>query len=52
MVLKESYVGNLSRGFSVTHEIDATSVVAKPENGVLNIALPKLEGGGRSIAVE
>ena len=46
VVLKETYVGSASRGFSLAHEIDAKGVVAKLEDGVLKLTLPKREGGG------
>ena len=44
VVLKETYYGSASRGFSLAHEIDAKGVVAKLEDGVLKLALPKREG--------
>ena len=44
-VLKETYYGSASRGFSLAHEIDAKAVVAKLEDGVLKLTLPKREGG-------
>jgi HSP20 family protein len=53
VLLKETYFGSASRGFSLAHEIDAKGVVAKLEDGVLKLTLPKREGGGsRSIAVQ
>ena len=52
-LLKETYFGSASRGFSLAHEIDDKGVVAKLEDGILKLALPKREGGGsRSIAVQ
>ena len=51
VVLKETYYGSASRGFSLAHEIDAKGVVAKLENGVLKLTLPKREGGS-SKAIE
>ncbi len=44
VVLKETYYGSASRGFSLAHEIDAKGVVAKLEDGVLKLTLPKREG--------
>jgi HSP20 family protein len=44
VVLKETYYGSASRGFSLAHEIDAKAVVAKLEDGVLKLTLPKREG--------
>jgi HSP20 family protein len=53
VLLKETYVGSVSRGFSLAQEIDSKGVVAKLEDGVLKLTLPKREGGGsRSIAVQ
>jgi len=44
VVLTETYRGNVSRGFSLAHEIDAKHVIAKLSDGVLNLTLPKREG--------
>lgn len=53
VLLKESYHGSVSRGFSLAHEIDVGRVVAKFEDGVLRLTLPKREGtGSRTIAVQ
>ncbi|MEF7612592.1 Hsp20 family protein [Aquincola sp. MAHUQ-54] len=53
VLLKETYHGSTSRGFSLGHEIDDKAVVAKLENGVLRLTLPKREGAGaRTIAVQ
>ena len=53
LLVKESYYGSASRGFSLAHEIDAKAVVAKLEDGVLKLTLPKREGSGaRSIAIQ
>lgn len=53
VLVKETSFGSVSRGFSLAHEIDAKAVVAKLEDGVLKLTLPKREGGGsRSIAIE
>jgi HSP20 family protein len=50
---RETYFGSLSRGFSLTSEIDEKNVVAKLEDGILKLTLPKREGaGGRLITVE
>jgi len=43
-LVRESYYGSASRGFSLAHEIDAKAVVAKLEDGVLKLTLPKREG--------
>jgi HSP20 family protein len=53
VVLKEMYYGSASRGFSLAHEIDAKAVVAKLEDGVLKLTLPKREGGnGKTIEIQ
>jgi HSP20 family protein len=50
---KQTYCGNASRGFSLAHEIDAKAVVAKLEDGVLKLTLPKREGGSsRNIPIQ
>jgi HSP20 family protein len=52
-LLKETYYGSASRGFSVAHEIDDKAVVARLEDGVLKLTLPKREGtGSRTIAIQ
>lgn len=52
-LLRETYRGSVSRGFSLPAEIDAKAVSAKLEDGVLKLELPKREGAGaRSIAVQ
>ena len=38
----------MSRGFSLSSEIDEKTAVAKLEDGVLRLTLPKREGTGRS----
>lgn len=53
VLLKETYYGSSSRGFSLAHEIEQKDVVAKLEDGVLSLTLPKRDGSGaRSIAIE
>lgn len=52
-LLKETYYGSASRGFSLAHEIDDKAVVAKLEDGVLKLTLPKRDGAGsRVIAIQ
>ena len=52
-MLKGIYIGSVSRGFSLAHEIDAKDVVANLEDGVLKLTFLKREGGGsRSITVQ
>ena len=51
--VKETYYGSASRGFSLAHEIDSKAVVAKLEDGVLKLTLPKREGAAaRAITVQ
>ena len=53
LLMKETYVGKASRGFSLAHEIDEKHVIAKLEDGVLKLTLPKREGSrARHIAIE
>lgn len=52
-LLKETCSGRVSRGFSLAHEIEAGGVVAKLEDGVLKLTLPKRESTrSRTIAVQ
>ena len=52
-LVKETYVGSASRGFSLANEIDEKAVSAKLEDGVLKLTLPKRAGAGaRAIAIE
>ncbi|MCV2371302.1 Hsp20/alpha crystallin family protein [Roseateles oligotrophus] len=53
VLLKETYFGSASRGFSLGHEIDDKEVVAKLEDGVLKLTLPKREGSRtRAITIQ
>ena len=53
VLLKETFVGSASRGFSLGHEVDEKGVIAKLENGVLKLTLPKRDGASaRNIAIE
>lgn len=53
LLIRQTYQGRSSRGFSLAHEIDEKAVVAKLEDGVLKLTLPKREAGGaRSIAIQ
>ena len=53
VLVRESYYGRASRAFTLAHEIDSQRVVAKLEDGVLKLTLPKREGGAsRSIAIQ
>ena len=53
ILVKETSYGSMARGFSLASEIDDKSVVAKLEDGVLKLTLPKRQGSGvRQIAVQ
>ena len=53
VVVKESTYGSSARGFSLAHEIDSSGVVAKLEDGVLKLTLPKREGtSARAITIQ
>ena len=47
-VIKETYRGSASRGFTLATEIDEKTATAKLENGVLQLTLPKREGTSSS----
>ena len=52
-LVRESYYGSVSRGFSLAHEIDGKAVVAKLDDGILKLTLPKREGtAARAIAIQ
>jgi len=46
MLLKETYSGSSSRAFTLAHEIDDKAAVAKLEDGILTLTLPKRTGAG------
>lgn len=48
-LLKESYAGSSSRAFTLAHEIDDKAAVAKLEDGVLTLTLPKRTGAGSKL---
>lgn len=53
VLVKETYFGSASRGFSLANKIDENGIVAKLEDGVLKLTLPKREGAGaRNIAIQ
>ena len=43
LLRSERYYGSISRTFSLTQDVDESKAVAKYENGVLNLELPKKE---------
>ena len=44
MLVKETYRGSVSRGFTLAHEVDDKAAAAKFEDGVLRLTLPKRTG--------
>jgi HSP20 family protein len=53
VVRSERYYGRQSRRFTLAHEIDDTKAVAKYEDGVLELSLPKKSGssGQKQLAI-
>jgi len=43
-LVKETFHGSVSRGFTLATDVDDKTAVAKLENGVLRLTLPKREG--------
>jgi len=53
VLVKETYCGSVARGFSLAHEIDDKAVIAKLQDGVLKLTLPKRENSGaRSVRIQ
>ena len=53
VLLKECRYGRSSRSFTLAQPVDASAVVAKLEDGVLRLTLPKQEGAAaRKIAIQ
>ncbi len=52
-LVKELYVGSASRSFSLSHEVDEKASIAKYEDGVLRLSLPKkLESSSRTLNIQ
>ncbi len=52
-LVKEMYYGSASRGFSLAQEVDEGASVAKYENGVLRLTLPKRkEAASKTLAIQ
>jgi HSP20 family protein len=52
-LVREIYVGSANRTFSLAHEIDEKAAVAKFEDGILKLALPKkAEASSRTLQVQ
>lgn len=45
-LVRETYRGTVSRGFTLASDVDDKTAVAKLEDGVLRLTLPKREGSG------
>jgi HSP20 family protein len=53
VLVRETCYGSASRGFSLAHEVDSKAVVAKLDDGILKLTLPKREGAAaRAITVQ
>ena len=53
VLVRETSYGSVSRGFSLSSEIDDKGVVAKLDDGILKLTLPKREGAkARRIEVQ
>jgi HSP20 family protein len=46
---KETYHGSVSRGFTLGSDVDETTAVAKLEDGVLRLTLPKRQGSSSRV---
>lgn len=52
-VVKELFYGSATRGFSLPHEVDEKAAVAKFENGILKLSLPKKqEASSRTLSIQ
>jgi HSP20 family protein len=49
VLVRETYRGSVSRSFTLAHEIDEKSTVAKLEDGVLRLTLPKRSSTGSKL---
>lgn len=52
-LVREMYYGSASRGFSLSQEVDEAASVAKYEDGVLKLTLPKRkEAASKTLAIQ
>ena len=52
-LVKDLYVGSSSRGFSLAHEVDEKAAIAKYEDGVLKLSMPKRkEASSKTLAIQ
>jgi HSP20 family protein len=49
ILVRETYRGSVSRGFTLAHEVDDKAAVAKLEDGVLRLTLPKRTGSSSRV---
>ena len=49
MLVKETYRGSVSRGFTLAHEVDDKGAVAKFDDGILRLTLPKRTGSSSKL---
>ncbi|VTU22134.1 Hsp20/alpha crystallin family protein [Variovorax sp. PBL-E5] len=48
-LVKETYHGSVSRGFTLASDVDEKAAAAKLEDGVLRLTLPKREGSASRV---
>ncbi|WP_372524383.1 Hsp20/alpha crystallin family protein [Piscinibacter sp.] len=52
-LVREIYRGSTTRSFSLAHEVDDKAAIAKYENGILMLSLPKRsEGASRTLNIQ
>jgi HSP20 family protein len=52
-LVKELFVGTSARSFTLPHEVDAKAAIAKYDNGVLTLLLPRAtESASRTLKIE
>jgi HSP20 family protein len=52
-LVREIYRGSTTRSFTLAHEVDDKAAIAKVENGILKLSLPKRsEGASRTLNIQ
>jgi HSP20 family protein len=52
-LVREIYYGSASRAFSLAHDVDEKASVARFENGILHLSLPKkTEASSRTLSIQ
>jgi HSP20 family protein len=52
-LVRETYHGTVSRGFTLASDVDDKAAVAKLDDGILRLTLPKREGtGSRTLKIQ